>query len=435
MSAIRKQVRYGEWKLVALAMLCCGWAGNEFTPLLTLYRELGYSAATVDAFFAAYVVGVVPGLLVGGPLSDRHGRKPLLVAGTALSGLASAVMAAGPDESTLYIGRFLAGIAVGIAMAVGSSWIKELSSPPYERPADSGAGARRASVALTAGFAAGAAVAGVLAQWGPWPMVLPYLVQVVVAVPCVIAVSRAPQPRPAGVAGPLWADLKVPAAGHRRFLGVALPLAPWIFGAIGLAYAVTPQLEAGMTGHWQLAYATLLSVVTLGTGVAVQPVAKRLDKLSSARASLVALALVLVGVLAMAANAAPRSPWAAVAIAAVLGAGYSIALVSGLREIQRIATARDLAGLTGIYYAASYTGFLLPTALALASAAVSYTVLFLAVAGLVGCSLVVVLFNSTRNLPTAARPGRPDEARREEPVGAAMNTPVSAAGSEIQDVS
>ena len=347
MNGIPKRVPVSRpWRLVAVAMLCCGWAGNEFSPLLTMYRELGYSSATVDAFFGAYVVGVIPGLLVGGPLSDRHGRRPLMIVGTALSGLASAVLAAGSlGELPLYAGRFLAGIAVGIAMAVGSSWIKELSSPPFDRSADAGSGARRASLAVTAGFASGAVVAGVLAQWAPWPMVLPYLVQVVVAVPCLIAVARAPQPPPAGNVGTLWSDLKVPAAGHRRFLGVALPLAPWIFGAAVIAYAVAPQLEAGTTGHWQLVYATLLTVVTLGTAVAVQPLAKRLDDLTSARASLVALGLVLVGVVGSAANAATRSPWAAVVVAVVLGAGYSIALVSGLQEIQRIAGCKGPCGL------------------------------------------------------------------------------------------
>ncbi|GAA1252149.1 MFS transporter [Pseudonocardia aurantiaca] len=400
MRGIPKQVGSSRWQFVALAMFCCGWGGNQFSPLLAMYRELGYPSATVDAFLGAYVIGVVPGLLIAGPLSDRHGRKPLMIVATAVSGLASAVMAAAPPgELSVYSGRFLAGIAVGIAMTVGSSWIKELSGPPYEQSADAGSGARRASVAATAGFGSGAAVAGVLAQWAPWPMVLPYLVQVVVAVPCLVAVSRAPQPPPAGFRRPLWSDVKVRAAGNRRFLGVALPLAPWIFGAVGIAYAVAPQLETSRTGHWQLAYATLLTVVTLGTGVAVQPLAKRLDSVASARASLVALGLVLVGVLASAVNADARSPWAAVAVAAVLGAGYSIALVAGLREVQRIAGARDLAGLTGLYYALSYAGFLLPTALALASAVASYTELLLAVAGMVGCSLLVVLFNSTRNVP------------------------------------
>jgi hypothetical protein len=183
-----------------------------------------------------------------------------------------------------------------------------------------------------------------------------------------------------------------------------LPLAPWIFGAAGIAYAVTPQLEAGRVGHWQLAYATLLTVVTLGTGVAVQPIAKRLHSTSSARGSIVALALVVAGVLVCASNAGARSPWVALLGAVVLGAGYSIALVSGLLEIQRIATGDNLAGLTGVYYALSYIGFLLPSALAVASAAVSYTVSLLAVAVVTAGCLAIVATHSRRYIPVTGRP-------------------------------
>ena len=66
------------WKLAVPAMFCCGWGGNQFTPLLLLYRrDGGYSAVTVDLFLGAYVIGLVPGLLLAGALSDRHGRKPI----------------------------------------------------------------------------------------------------------------------------------------------------------------------------------------------------------------------------------------------------------------------------------------------------------------------------------------------------------------------
>jgi MFS family permease len=399
------RVRPGRWWIVAMAMFCCGWAGNQFTPLLLMYRRLGgYSTLTVDAFFGAYVLGLAPGLLVGGPLSDRLGRRPVMWVGTALSVVASAVLAAGAaGEIPVYAGRFLTGVAVGSAMAVGSSWLKELSGPPYDATADPGAGARRASVSLTAGFAAGAAVAGALAQWGPWPMVLPYVVQIAVTLPWLVPLSRMPRPPVTPRAGTLWSDLKVPAAGHRRFLGVVLPLAPWIFGAAGIAYAVTPQLEAGRVGQWQLAYATLLTVVTLGTGVAVQPLAKRLDSVSTARGGMVALALVVAGVVITVVNVGPRSPWVGLLAAAVLGAGYSIALVSGLLEIQRIAAPADLAGVTGVYYALSYIGFLLPIALALASAVVSYAVSLSAVAAAGLVCLAGLAVNSRRHLSSGSQ--------------------------------
>ncbi len=74
-------------------MFCCGWGGNQFTPLLLLYRrEGGYSNVVVDLFLGTYVVGLIPGLLVAGALSDRHGRKPLMVVGTVLSCCSSVLL-------------------------------------------------------------------------------------------------------------------------------------------------------------------------------------------------------------------------------------------------------------------------------------------------------------------------------------------------------
>ncbi|WP_067178066.1 MFS transporter [Microtetraspora niveoalba] len=410
-----------RWWLAAAAMFGCGWGGNQFTPLLLMYRHTGgYSEVTVDAFLAAYVVGLVPGLLVAGPLSDRHGRKPWMLAGTALSALASAVLAVGvAGEAFIYAGRLLAGVGVGIAMAVGTSWMKELSQGPFDPEADAGTGARRASLSLTAGFGLGAGVAGVLAQWGPWPMVTPYAAHIAVALPALAGLARVPETRPracraegraegrigarAGGRRSLRSDLRVPSAGHRRFLWVVVPMAPWVFGAAGIAYAVTPQLVADRVGHWGLAYATLLTVLTLGAGVLVQPLAKRLGGRSTAWPVLTAMALMTAGMAVSASNAAVRSPWLGAAGGVLLGAAYGIALVSGLLEVQRIATAEDLAGLTGVYYAITYTGFLVPAALAALSAVTPYTVM-LAVVALLASGCLAVIAVGLRRHGSAAEP-------------------------------
>ena len=61
-------------------MFAIAWGGNEFTPLLVMYRDVShFSAVTVDMLLGAYVLGIVPALLVGGPLSDRYGRRPTLM--------------------------------------------------------------------------------------------------------------------------------------------------------------------------------------------------------------------------------------------------------------------------------------------------------------------------------------------------------------------
>jgi predicted MFS family arabinose efflux permease len=391
-----------SWLPAVFAMFCCGWGGNQFTPLLLLYRRVGgYSTVEVDLFLGTYVVGLVPGLLVAGALSDRHGRKPLMLVGTALSVVSSAFLMVGQTWA-LYGGRLLTGLAVGIAMAVGTSWVKELSQPPYDAAADAGSGARRAAMGLTLGFGLGAGVAGVLAQWGPHPMVTPYVVHAVLALAALSLLWRAPETRTAPAAGSLWSLLKVPAVAHRRFLRVVLPMAPWVFGSAGIAYAVTPQLVGDRLGNWGLAYATLLTVCTLGTGALVQPLAKRLDSVSTARAIVVAMVLMSAGVGLSAVVADVGSPWLGLLDGVLLGAAYGIAVVSGLLEIQRIAAlggGADLAGLTGVYYAAAYVGFLLPTVLAAVAGLAPYVVLLGAVAAVTLACTVVVLASSRRYLP------------------------------------
>ncbi|MGI5158333.1 MFS transporter [Microbispora sp. CA-102843] len=383
-----------SWRTVAAAMFACGWGGNQFTPLLLMYRRLGgYSTLSVDAFLGAYVVGLVPGLLLAGPISDRRGRRPVLVAGTVASAVASLVLCFGGQSAwPIYAGRLITGFAVGIAMSVGSSWVKELSSG-----ADGGLAARRASLCQTAGFGLGAGVAGVLAQWGPWPMVTPYAVHLLLTAAIPVLLLWVPETRPplAHATGSvrelltaLVNDLRVPAPARRRFRLVVLPMAPWVFGAAGLAYAVMPQLVGFRVGDWGLAYATGLTVLTLGTGAAVQPVARWLHGdtgngeagTRTGRAPVAAMAVMLLGAALCAANAVLLSPWLAAVTAAALGAGYGIAVVSGLLEIQRMAGPDDLAGLTGVYYTLAYAGFLLPTVLATLSSWLSYPVMLAAVA-------------------------------------------------------
>ncbi|GAA4908226.1 MFS family permease [Nonomuraea thailandensis] len=388
--------RPNAWRGVAAAMFACGWGGNQFTPLLLMYRQQGgYSALSVDAFLGAYVVGLVPGLLLAGPVSDRRGRRPVLVAGTVASALASLVLCFGGQGAwPIYAGRLIAGFAVGIAMAVGTSWVKELSEG-----GDSGLPARRASLCQTAGFGLGAGVAGALAQWGPAPMVTPYVVHVLLTAAIPVLLLRVPETRPAlpmrGLLRALADDLRVPTPARRRFRLVVLPMAPWVFGAAGLAYAVMPQLVDSRVGSWGLAYATGLTVLTLGMGVAVQPVAKRLR----GAAPVVAMSVMLLGAALCAANAVVLSPWLAAGAAAVLGAAYGISVVSGLLEIQRMAGADDLAGLTGIYYTLAYAGFLLPTLLATLSAWLSYPVMLAAVATAALACLALVVTGSRRTAP------------------------------------
>lgn len=396
------------WLAVAFAAFSIGWGGNEFTPLLIAYaQQTGYSRVDVDVLLGAYVLGLVPGLLLASALSDRHGRRPVIAVGVVASAIGSLTLAVGDVAgfSALFGGRLLSGLAVGIAMAVGSAWITELSRPPFDDAAP-GAGARRASICLSAGLGAGPLCAGLLAAFAPLPLVLTYVVHALLCVPALWAVlTRSVETRTEGSTRSLLQGLRVPAATHRRFTHVVVPMAPWIFGSAAIAYAIVPALIADELGQWALLYTAGLTVLTLACGVLVQPLARRLDDVSSARAVVVSMMLMIAGILAAVVTALTRSPELAVLVAMLLGSAYGIAIVSGLLEIQRMAEPDELAGITGVYYSLAYVGFLLPAALAAVAQHVSYPVMLTAVAVVAAACAVRCASGWSKHLDAPAADG------------------------------
>ena len=166
------------WVRVALLLFCVGWGANHFVALLLVYKaRLALDSAAPAALLGMYALGLVPGLLLSGPLSDRYGRRALVFPATALTLAASALLGAGGGSFDLLLGgRLLYGIGAGAAMSPGAVWLLELSTQ-----AAPGAGARRATLALSAGFGFGPLLSGLLAQYAPHPTVLPYVAHLLVS--------------------------------------------------------------------------------------------------------------------------------------------------------------------------------------------------------------------------------------------------------------
>ncbi|WP_448236330.1 MFS transporter [Microbacterium paulum] len=391
------------WLSVGAALFAVAWGGNEFTPLLVMYRQIDHmSALTVNVLLGAYVLGIVPALLLGGPLSDRYGRRPLFVPAPLIAVAGSALLAVGAASAPLlFAGRVLSGVALGLVMAVGTSWVKELSEAPFELDSADGRGASRAALALTSGFALGAGVAAALAQFGPLPAASPYVVHIAITLAAFFVLLQAPETRRRRRdAAPLLDDLRIPTAMDRRFLLVVVPMAPWVFGTAASAYAILPGLMMSQVPGLEVGISGLLCVVALGCGVAVQKLAARVDSPRSARGVVAALAVTVPAMcLAAVAVGLHSLPWAFVA-AAALGTAYGMLLVGGLREIQRIAGPDDLAGLTAVYYSLTYLGFFIPAILAALGAWITYSAMFLAGSLIAALSLGVVAMSGRRHLPT-----------------------------------
>lgn len=383
------------WLAAAPAVLMMAWGGNQFTPLLLLYRKVeGYSALQVDLFFGAYIIGLIPGFLIAGSLSDRFGRKPLMVVSVVLSVAAAVVLALGSASPTaMMVGRLLSGVSVAVAMVVGTTWIRELSTgtvPPAVT-------ARRASLTITAGFLLGAVAAGVLAQWAPWPTITPYVVQLVLTSVAAVALARGVETagRRSGPQGRQRArrplvDVGIAPEHRRRFFTVVLPMAPWVFAAPALAFAVSPAIVVDRLGGLEIAFAALLTLVTLTVGFLIQPSVPRIAARVGGASGSVGLGLLAIGALLVATNVAVQSPFVACAAGVLLGGAYGVCMLTGLVEVQAMAGGGNLAGLTGLYYALTYMGFALPAILSALAPAFGLLSLLVAVAVLAsGCAAIV----------------------------------------------
>lgn len=341
-----------SWQRVALAMFAVGWGANQFTSLLVAYREeLGMSAQTRALLFGVYAVGLVPALLVGGAASDRWGRRAVVLPAVAVSPLASVLLVVEHDSTVgLTVARLLAGACSGVVFSAATAWVAELS--------DDGSGARRAAISLSAGFGAGPLVAGLVAQWAPRPLEAAYLPHVVLGAVALALVARVPGPaRPDGAPRAL---LRIPAVTRgRRFLLVVAPSAPWVFGCAALSLAYLPG-EIGGDGSGAIAFAGVVAGVTLGCGVLVQGLARRLDDRRPLLAGQVGLLAAITGGAIGVAALAVDQRWLLLVSAPVLGAGYGCVLVSGLRETERLSAPDERGATVAVFYALTYVGFALP---------------------------------------------------------------------------
>jgi DHA1 family tetracycline resistance protein-like MFS transporter len=147
---------------VLLDMMTVGVTAPVLPPLINQLsgsaesgaRWIGWFAAiwALMQFFASPVLGA---------LSDRFGRRPVLLISMAGLGLDYIVMALAPNLAWLLVGRVLSGVT-SATYATGNAYIADIT-PPEQRAARYGV----LSVAFGIGFIAGPVVGGLLGAVDP----------------------------------------------------------------------------------------------------------------------------------------------------------------------------------------------------------------------------------------------------------------------------
>ncbi|KQR34509.1 multidrug MFS transporter [Curtobacterium sp. Leaf154] len=114
---------------LALIVGVSPFATDMYIPALpAIARDLGTTPGAVQLSLTAFLVAFAVGQLLVGPVSDGIGRRPMLVAGTALFALASVGCALAPDVVTLVVARVAQGLAGAAGAVAGRAMVSDVTS-------------------------------------------------------------------------------------------------------------------------------------------------------------------------------------------------------------------------------------------------------------------------------------------------------------------
>lgn len=100
---------------------------DTYLPSLpAIANEFGAASSLVQQSVSAYFFGLAAGQIICGPLSDRFGRKPVLLAGLVLYILATLAGVLSPSIGALIIARAVQGLGASSTAAAGRAIIRDI---------------------------------------------------------------------------------------------------------------------------------------------------------------------------------------------------------------------------------------------------------------------------------------------------------------------
>jgi len=221
------------------------------TPLYALYQQRdGFPTFIITVVFAAYSLGVMVSLYLAGHLSDRFGRRPLILSAMAVEIVAAVLFELWPDVGGLIVSRLIAGLGIGVLSAAATAHLTDLRRA--HRPDSVGRGATVAGIASMGGLAAGSLIGGLFAAFSPAPLAAPYAVFLAAFVVLGAAYAFVPETveRPAEQFRYRPQRVRIPDAGRRAYWAAGIG-AFAAFAVTGLFGSVAPTFLAslGQTDH------------------------------------------------------------------------------------------------------------------------------------------------------------------------------------------
>ncbi|MDT4929900.1 MAG: hypothetical protein QOF92_2767 [Pseudonocardiales bacterium] len=263
------------------------------TPLYALYqRRDHFSTFMVTVVYAVYAIGVIGSLFLGGHVSDWVGRKRVFVPALLINVVSALVFLLAPSLPGLLIARVISGISVGLTTATATAYLAELhvgifGSEPPRSP-------RRAQIVATAanlgGIGFGPLAAGLLAQFAPQPLRLPYIVFGGVLILLALLVAASPETTVRPDPAPGWRPQRIavpPEARGAFFAATAAGVAS--FAVFGVFNSLAPSFLAGTMHESSAAVAGAVAFAAFASGAVAQILLSRLGVSAILRISMAIL--------------------------------------------------------------------------------------------------------------------------------------------------
>jgi MFS family permease len=267
----------GFW-VIAFALMVSTAFATVPSPLYGLYqRRDGFSSFMITVVFAAYAGGVVVSLFLAGHVSDRLGRRRIILPGLLLEVVSAVLFLAWPALPGLLVARVVSGLGIGLIAATATAHIGDLHAAA--RP---GAARTRGDLVSTAanlgGLGVGPFVAGILAQFVSGPLTTPYYVFIALLLIAAVLVTLVPETvKPDVARGPYRPQrISVPDAHRSVYLG-ALAAGFASFAILGLFISLAPGFVAGTMHHPAHILSGTVALLAFGSAALLQTAVARFD--------------------------------------------------------------------------------------------------------------------------------------------------------------
>lgn len=333
-------------QIVPFVLFLITLAVNISMPLFRPYAQVaGLGNGQTSLVLATYIFGMLPCYIFLGGISDRIGRKPILLLSLFFSLVSDVIITLYPNVYALIIARLFQGAALGLSMGTGTAYLAELLANDTQATSKA---ANAASFSTAFGFSGGAFITSIalLIQFDYQPIT--YFVAIAITIIGLIYAFQLPSLPPVG--GNI---VRLPYFPKNSFL-INLSIAI-CWAATGVVIAIIPT-QLAKFGF--AAFAGFCLVLINWTGAFLQPIIRK--KFNPKQSLKYGFAIIPIGFfIVILGSYLGILPLVLVGTAIIGSGAYGFSYVGGLELIAHLGKEHKARAVSG-YMLFGYIGFGLP---------------------------------------------------------------------------